>query len=757
MGLKQATKTLFGLIILYDLTRAVAFAQSGATDVKPLDVMLLIDSSPSMAGTDPDSLRISAAHYLIDYLEATSQVLGVNFRAGVANFGGKVRETMPLRLVQGGVVHSALKVEQISFTDFRPPLDFALRELRPRSFGTDNQMLVIIFTDGNPELSEQKVSPQDKSRYFSGQPIAGDSSSFKMNLLARELQESGVALFVVAVGDASNDAQYWRQLIPFQHYRSIKTTTNLADVYHQFLTELVGFAGGKEAMLTAAREHKEILLPYLDQVIFSFIKDKANSRITVTDPGGNIIHPTMGGKPNELHEIYSIPVPRWDHPWQIRVEGSNTRMWVDQRMPALAHTLPGQSIVAGQPVLLRARLLRQKMPVIDSTLKIKATLTTPTSKKGSSLYLERHTDGEYRQVLSDLQEYGVYSLTFTASLNDTLLKMRSQVASFSSYPVPVIDYLIAAKDSTNKKLITFVAYLNYVDRLNPDTPVIVRILDLNGKEINRINLRNDGIAPDIKAGDEMFAESWNTPDTSTAYSYHAIVAGQSLDGMPYDSKFVAAFSTGKFQGLFEQKRDDRKKSWLAKLWDIAWPCVLLFFIIILIVWMWVLPKMAGSVSYNKDQIKPGAMRALMKLERKLQWLRWTSLHLLPMRNLPNYKSLKEHCATSRQDFLGHIRDATDYGFIESNHFDDEEVTGFFKKRLEALRNSRPEFWKLLEQLASSPRFQLKRVASQAFDEYLFSKDNPSYYEALAEATKRGIIWELRKVWEADERGSKYGK
>ena len=57
---------------------------------KPLDVILLIDSSPSTRETDRSGWRISASRFLLDYLQATSQVLRVNYRAGVANFGGRM-------------------------------------------------------------------------------------------------------------------------------------------------------------------------------------------------------------------------------------------------------------------------------------------------------------------------------------------------------------------------------------------------------------------------------------------------------------------------------------------------------------------------------------------------------------------------------------------------------------------------------------------------------------------------------------------
>ncbi len=140
---------------------------------KPLDVILLIDSSPSTGDTDPKGWRISASRFLLDYLQATSQVLRVNYRAGVANFGGRIGATTPLRLLEGGIVQGTIVSETISYTDFRPPLDWALREFRARSFGVGNAMAVILFTDGNPQLTQQPLTVAPEGALFYGTALSG--------------------------------------------------------------------------------------------------------------------------------------------------------------------------------------------------------------------------------------------------------------------------------------------------------------------------------------------------------------------------------------------------------------------------------------------------------------------------------------------------------------------------------------------------------------------------------------------------------
>ncbi|HEB78317.1 MAG TPA: VWA domain-containing protein, partial [Methylothermaceae bacterium] len=403
-SMKQANVVLLaGLVILLIQSIVIAQGEQSPTSVTPLDVILLIDSSPSMEKTDPDQLRVHAARFLLDYLEATSQVLGVNYRGGVVNFGGTIGKTASLRPLQGGAVRDSIVAERIPFTDFRPPLDFALREFRARSFGSGNTMAIVLFTDGEPQLGKERLSQQDKERYFRGEEIEGDASQLKLDQLVGELQTAGVEIFVVAIGDARKDAALWQSLIPADHYRSIDSTTNLAQVYHDFATDLIGGLEVQPQTLLAGQESRVVLDPYLEYALFSFVKDTADVTVSVSDPRGIPQPPTLGGGPDNLYEIYTIKKPQ-EGAWQVKAANGGALWWLDQRLPVLTVTAPESPQVLGQPVVVSATLLRDQAPVTDERLELQAVVKGPEIQQ--TYQMERKEEGRY-EIPLEMSEPGV--------------------------------------------------------------------------------------------------------------------------------------------------------------------------------------------------------------------------------------------------------------------------------------------------------------------------------------------------------------
>lgn len=171
-------------------------------DGKPqaIDIVLLVDSSGSTGTSDPDNLRLSAAAFLLDYVLAAGQTIGLNHRFAVTNFNTDVLDIRPLGLLQDAAIDNSLVPRNDGYTDFLPPFRFALNELSAGNFTTDRNMVVVLFTDGHPELLDAN-----------GQPQTVDPNAYFTNLghTIKQLQEAGVQVFVVAIGDAVDDRQLW--------------------------------------------------------------------------------------------------------------------------------------------------------------------------------------------------------------------------------------------------------------------------------------------------------------------------------------------------------------------------------------------------------------------------------------------------------------------------------------------------------------------------------------------------------------------
>jgi hypothetical protein len=411
------------------LSSATAYGQQTTPKPAPLDVMLLIDNSPSNARTDPKNLRISAAKFLLDYLELSSQVIGVNCRAGVANFGGKLGDVVPLRPVQGGEIIKALRPEKIQFTDFRPPLDYALKEFKARSFGVGNNMAVILFTDGTPELSGKLLAADEKMRYFKGEHTTDDKLP-PVNRLIADLQEASVKLFVVAIGDSKEDADLWKTLIPADHYRSISSTTNLAEVFHSLVTDLIGVLAADKVDLRPDHPQTFTLSPHLEQAIFSFIKERPDVTITLTDPTGKMQKSSTSGRAQDFHEVYVITNPAEGN-WQVSVANGRAQMFMDKRLPRLELMMPTEPIGVGKKVLLNARLLCNQETIVNSALHLSAKIKSLADGWTYEAAFVKTAEGLYALELKDLSQSGEYMITAEARLAGQPLEVDGGKANFT--------------------------------------------------------------------------------------------------------------------------------------------------------------------------------------------------------------------------------------------------------------------------------------------------------------------------------------
>ena len=155
--------SLFVSLIIMAPTAAFCVEMS-----KALDVVLMVDSSPSTKTTDPQNQRVVAAEmFLRDYLESVGEAFEVNQRVAVVNFGGKVGTAVPLRFVQSFRDEDFPPGEAIPFTDFRPPLEFAWREFSSLTNGSGRKMAAVLFTDGRPQLSSKELSDKEARKVLS--------------------------------------------------------------------------------------------------------------------------------------------------------------------------------------------------------------------------------------------------------------------------------------------------------------------------------------------------------------------------------------------------------------------------------------------------------------------------------------------------------------------------------------------------------------------------------------------------------------
>jgi hypothetical protein len=398
-----------GLAFLFLGTSSYVCGQEAVGGPVNLDVILLIDNSTGMSEVDPEELRIRAEKFLVDYLRVNADASGANHRVGVASFGGTVGDVIPLRLLQDNVVRDGIHAEEIELIDFRGPLQFAFREFRAKSLGAGNEMAIILLTGGRPQLTDIPMTSQELRAYFE-----------ELAPLVGELQEEGISLFVLGIGDAQRDRDDWTQLIPGDHYISI-TSAELADVYHRIVADLIGAAVSiRGNSVPSGREVSIEVEPYLELVVISFIKSDPAIQVTLIPPTGTALVPTVG-MTDVHHSIYSVINPSAGE-WEALWEGEGqVRYWLEKQFP-LVRVDSIESSCVGQPVTITASLVRNNVPVIDPELCLEAEITLPGGEVVT-------------QTLSSIGK-GVYTVTAKATLGELSLFARPMAVKVSLLPIP---------------------------------------------------------------------------------------------------------------------------------------------------------------------------------------------------------------------------------------------------------------------------------------------------------------------------------
>lgn len=137
-------KRILMLILLYSLFLHPTSAQAIQTEAAALDVVLISDTSGSMAYTDPQRLRVDAARLLLEILPAGSRIGGIVF-------SGAVHSAAPLALKQTSSVDNVVSLIADSSPTGYTNLGAALEHALSMVSGRENAALILL-TDGSTEL-----------------------------------------------------------------------------------------------------------------------------------------------------------------------------------------------------------------------------------------------------------------------------------------------------------------------------------------------------------------------------------------------------------------------------------------------------------------------------------------------------------------------------------------------------------------------------------------------------------------------------
>lgn len=300
-----------------------------AADTPPgIDLIVIIDQSNSMSKTppstlytDPKTLRVYAARYLIDYVAFDNNFVNPQRtnRVAVIGFGSPDRTHLMVNLTplknQSDIDLAKSRVisEALGATNFSSAFKL-VREIFPPSTDSEitneqRQRVIVLITDGGP--FDDRQLPY--SEYFEE---IGD-------YYASQLGKERFPTFLIGI-----DAQdaYWP--LVEQHWKSMLGADNVMRVreIEQVNLEAVGklcpFLNERGAATTACRLQDlgaHFIQPYAKTLQFSFFKYDKDARLSLYRPDGTLVPPRRGGDvsnyqatgPNEMYVMENPKAGCW--------------------------------------------------------------------------------------------------------------------------------------------------------------------------------------------------------------------------------------------------------------------------------------------------------------------------------------------------------------------------------------------------------------------------------------------------------------
>ena len=464
---------LFMMTILSLVITSQSLAQNNNVtpdDTPPLDIILLLDSSGSTVYQR--ELIEKAAEFLLDYLEANAEFAGLDYRLSVVGFNQDVIAGSALSLgrpSEANLTKFFVDTPAGGDTDFKPALNFALDEfIRLNSLESGRVPVVILMTDGQPARGGDVLPDPELVTYFSG-----------LEEMVTTIGDSGVRIFVVGMGDAAEDQDSWQNILQTEEqYAYIDDSSNLSEVYWQFLSEFIG--GGQNEAISLANGEVEVVsvAPYLDELTFTILKDAPEAEVTIKDPAGNLYTqlPIRGGGETDLHEIYVIPTPD-DGEWEITLQGSDGRLLVNRRYPKVTLSMDNPAVAVNAPFLVQAVIESDSLKNAEGlSLRLQGNKENQDEAVFDLLF-ESVIDGVlYEVTVPGLIHPGVYELSPSVFINDELFPfVQTEGASIKAVALPRIVGLSVSQESPDAPFIIEYEIENDEDApdLNPQLQIII--------------------------------------------------------------------------------------------------------------------------------------------------------------------------------------------------------------------------------------------------------------------------------------------
>lgn len=410
---------------------AVSASEIGTSE--KIAVSLVIDTSGSMAETDPENLRKTAAEIFVDLLSPEDQV-------GIVSFATEAIELVPMQQVGDATNKQAIKnalspIESANGnTNYQLALQTAEQQLDSYT-DQDIRKVIIFLTDGVPEpdyvLREDEVF---MSAYMEGLWQTTMQIGFK-----------DYAIYSFGFGSADPSAL---QRIADDTNGEAEFLGSSAEIAVNFFEVLRNLKNRQEFLNETIASADETVLPfwindYTSQVTLASIYDTGGINISIRsisgiDPGDNLIVQN-----NENYGIITMnqSAGELSGDWEVVISGNgNVQLFGDKDLTLKSWLIEPQAntqLVMDEPITIKV--------AVTGAMNEEITVQVIVNKNGSDDYETvplTYDEGAFTGSYENTDVAGTYLLETQIKDGETLVTSNSATVSVQQLPEIVTDIVL---------------------------------------------------------------------------------------------------------------------------------------------------------------------------------------------------------------------------------------------------------------------------------------------------------------------------
>ncbi|MDO3412736.1 vWA domain-containing protein [Saccharibacillus sp. CPCC 101409] len=393
---------------------AASGAAASSTGAAPIDAVLVLDASNSMAKSDPQKIGNEAMRLFIDMLPVRGD------RVGIVSYTDVVQREKALLKIESQADKDELKtfIGQLgrgAYTDTAVGITEAVNMLS-RSAQSGTEPMIVLLADGNTELNSTKTKTLDQSE----QELAAS---------VQKAKDAGIPIYTIGLNaDGKLNQAELEKLSSETSGKSFVTTS--ADELPEILSEI--FASHQQLnvvpvdSLTGTGDFQDVTISVPNANVMEAnvsITSSKKVEVKLKDPSGAAVPIPSDAVALSTSKTYSLVkmIRPQEGDWTLSVKGADKdqidiNLVFNYDLELAVDPLPASSYGKGDAVPVSAYLVSGGQPLSSPELykTMQATLVARDEDTGSETTVPMTLSGDKFEVSYELPDAHKYTLTARA-------------------------------------------------------------------------------------------------------------------------------------------------------------------------------------------------------------------------------------------------------------------------------------------------------------------------------------------------------